>query len=462
MPGISLFLIGLLVGILVTWVLLRTSFMTQLAEVQARARAAEQLRDELRQQTDRKDKELSETRMRAEQERQIATEAQTRLQAAQQNLDEQKRLLEEAAVRLADTFKALSADALRTNNQEFLTLAKQSLEAVLGEAKSDISRRQEAIGTLVQPLQETLKRYEEQVNTLEQRRQSAYGSLEQQLKSLGETQQLLQRETTNLVTALRSPHVRGRWGEMTLRRAVELAGLSEHCDFVEQTTVQADSGRLRPDMIIRLPGGRTVVVDAKVSLDAYLNALDATTDEQRNAELQQHARQLRSHMDHLASKSYWNELSESADFVVMFVPGESFFSAAVTVDRSLIEDAVSKKVVLATPTTLIALLRAIAYGWRQAKMEESARQIGELGKELYERLVTLTDHFNDLGKSLDRAVDSYNKAVGSMESRVLISARHFKEMGTVTGQEIPVLEPVDHTVRSLNPPKPSKRSGDAA
>lgn len=285
MTEILFILIGLVVGGLAAWFLASSGTR----ELEGRARAAEALRDELYRQIGQKDKDISELGSTLQDERQSKTEAQTRLEEADKNLQEQKKLLEEATNRLTDTFKALSSDALKSNNQSFLELAKQSLEAIVNETKGEVGKRQEAIDALIKPIQETLKRYEEQITAMEEKRQKAYGSLEEQLKSLSTTEQQLQRETGNLVTALRTPQVRGRWGEITLHRVVELAGMSDHCDYVEQKSIDSEVGRLRPDMVVHLPAGREIVVDAKVSLDAYLDALSASSEEKRSELLVRHA-----------------------------------------------------------------------------------------------------------------------------------------------------------------------------
>ena len=382
-------------------------------------------------------------------ERQARTEAETKLTEATRNLAEQKKLLEDAQSQLTNTFKALSADALKSNNQAFLELAKKTLDAVVTDAKGDLGKKQEAIQGLVKPLKDALVRYETHVKALEESRQKAYGGLEEHLKTLVSTQQSLRKETGNLVTALRAPQVRGRWGEMTLKRAVELAGMSEHCDFTEQVTVESEAGKLRPDMIVRLPAGQEIVLDAKVALDAYLDAVSAESDDDRKVCLTRHARQVRDHMNKLSQKSYWKQFKKAPEFVVMFIPGESFFAAAVDIDKTLIEDGINNKIVIVTPATLIALLRAVAYGWRQEQLAEHAEFVCDLGKQLYERIKTFAQHMGSVGKGLEKANDSYNKAVGSLESRVFPAARKFEELGVTPGPDIPAIQPVETLPRSL-------------
>jgi len=387
-------------------------------------------------------------RMKTEGEMRVAAE--TKLQEAQASLEEQKKLLGEAKKNLSDAFQALSAEALKSNNQAFIALARSTFETVQAQAKGDLDTRQQAIDALVAPLKESLGRYEAQILEMEKARQSAYGALDEQLRNLAATNQQLQEKTSSLAIVLRGgSQARGRWGEMTLRNVAELAGMSEHCDFTEQETFASESGRLRPDMIVRLPGNRRIAVDAKVPLQAFLDASAATKEEERKEALEKHAQSVRLYMNQLAARSYWEQLEPAPEVVVLFLPGESFFSAALEQDRTLIEDGLRKRVVLATPTTLIALLWAVAYGWRQERIAENARVISELGKELHDRLRPFLAHFQAIESALTIAVDSYNKAVGSLEGRVLPAARRLKELGAATGDELPVIEPVDETPRTL-------------
>jgi DNA recombination protein RmuC len=363
--------------------------------------------------------------------------------------DEKAALLNRMEEKLRESFQALSAEALKSNNQAFLYLANETLEKFQNEARGDLELRQQAVESLVAPIGESLKKVDEQIREMESVRDRAYGSLSEQVRSLITTQEKLQSETGNLVRALRTPHVRGRWGEIQLRRVVEIAGMLPYCDFVEQETITTSAGRLRPDLIVKLPGGKNVVVDAKTPLLAYLDAVESTDDEVRRQKLAEHAAQVRIHMEKLSQKAYQDQFDHTPEFVVMFLPGETFFSAALEQEPGLIERGVAQKVIPASPTTLIALLKAVAYGWNQEKLARNAKEISMLGKELHERLRNLGAHVETLGKGLDRAVEAYNKAVGSLESRVMVSARKFAELGAPVTEEIAELEPIETTTRNL-------------
>jgi len=374
---------------------------------------------------------------------------QTRLEEERRASQEKLTLLNNAETKLADSFKALSADALRNNNQSFLDLAKQNLQTFQQTAKGDLERRQNAIDDLIKPLKESLEKVDGKIGELEKSRVGAYSELREQVKTLAQSHLQLQAETGNLVKALRVPHVRGRWGEIQLRRVVELAGMLQYCDFVEQETVATEDSRIRPDVIVRLPGNRTIVVDSKVPFDAFYESISTTDDEVRLARLKDHARLVRAHITSLSRKSYWETVQPTPEFVLLFLPGETFYSAALENDPKLIEDGVSQGVIIATPTTLIALLKAVSYGWRQEQMADNAQEVSNLAKTLYDRLRIFTNHFDDIGRNLDRALDAYNKGVRSLESRVLVTARRFKERGAIAGEEIEILEPVDKAARPL-------------
>ena len=395
-------------------------------------------------------------RLLADQRGLVASEARLKsaLEAERKARDEKIELLTQANERagedLRNAFKALAADALSSNNLSFVQIAQETLKRFQSEAQSDLEKRQNAVADLVAPVRESLSKVDAQIQQMEIARSDAYGELRAQVTSLISTQKELQSETGNLVRALRTPNVRGRWGEIQLRRVVEIAGMLPYCDFAEQETVTGESGRLRPDLVVKLPGGKNVVVDAKTPLQAFLDAFETTDEEARRACLANHARQVRDHINTLSGKKYWEQFEATPEFVVMFLPGETFFSAALEQDTGLIEHGVLNRVIPASPTTLIALLKAINYGWNQEKLARNAQQISELGRELHDRLRKLAGHIAGVGTSLDRAVESYNQAVGSLENRVLVSARRFSELGAAVAEDIPELEPVETTSRTLS------------
>jgi DNA recombination protein RmuC len=446
--GVGL-LMGLLCGGLVAWLWTRLASERIVRETEARAAAASgecnSIRSELelhKRQIVQLQRELRDTELAK-----AAVEA--RGEQLQRGVDEQRALLKQAEAALANAFKSLAADALSHNNQQFLLLARESLSALEARAVADLEHRQKAIEGVVVPVKQSLERMDEQIRAIESSRGQAYGALSAQLQSLMQTQSALRSETGNLVKALRAPAVRGRWGEIQLKRVVEIAGMLAYCDFLEQHSYQGPEGKLRPDLRVTLPGGRNIIVDAKAPLQAYLDALEAPAEEVRLARLKDHARQVRDHMAKLSAKSYWDYLEPTPEFVVLFLPGETFFSAALEQDPSLIEQGVAQRVILATPTTLIALLRAVAYGWRQEQLAENAQRISELGKELYDRLGSTAATIGGLGAALASCVEKYNRAVGSLESRVMTAARRFKELGVSAKAEIPALEPVETVPREL-------------
>lgn len=350
---------------------------------------------------------------------------------------------------LRQVFNSLATQALIQNNQIFVDLAKATLEKFQTEAKGELTLKQQAIGELVNPLKETLEKYEHQMVELEHKREQAYGGLRQYLDTVTASQIELRKETGNLAKALQTPHVRGQWGEMSLKRVVELAGLVEHCDFKTQESISTENSQVRPDLIVYLPDHRRIVIDAKVPLDSYLRAVETTDDEKREQLMSNHSKQLERHINSLGSKSYWDHLEGSPEFVILYIPLESLYSAALHRNPKLLDDSTQKRVILATPTTLIALLKAVDYGWKQKKMAQNAEEISSLGKELYDRLAKMSEHFSRLGVGLDRAVQAYNDTAGSFERRVLVQARRFKELGIPAKNEINEIEWIEQTPRHL-------------
>ncbi len=387
--------------------------------------------EELRGRVSDLEADADELRRRLQIENAERVQAQTRLETEREKLAEQRRLLEEAETNLKDAFKALSADALKESRQQFLSTAEERLK----------------------PFRETLDEYQKRLTEIEKAREGAYSGLRERLEALRNAHQALQKEANQLSTALRSPTVRGRWGEMALRNVVEAAGMSPHCDFREQASTATADGRIRPDLIVNLPNERIVVVDAKAPLDAYMEAMKATDETARRAALGRHARALRGHVQQLCQKSYWRQFENTPDFVVLFIPGESFFSAALEADQDLMEDAFRSNVVLASPATLIALLRAVACGWQEHALAENAARIAAAGQDLYDRVRVFAEKLAGVGSGLERATRSYNEAVGSYERRLEPGARRLAELGATTGKDLPDVEPVEGPHRGLAAPE---------
>ncbi len=453
-----LFVTGLAVGAAVCGLIVRFILKSRLellwtgrvSELEGKARYTEGQADRLNAELARAGTEIEKLRIDLDAERKRSVEASARLDEAARNLEQQKDLIALMRSEMVETFKAHASSALETSNKNFLQLAQESLGKVVEQAKGKFGEHRAAMEGLINPLQEILHRYEEELKGIEKNRNESYGSLSQSIQSLSRMNDQLQRETSSLVTALRKPQVSGSWGQMSLKRAAELAGMAPYCDFYEQVSVESDGKRLRPDMVVRLPNGRSIVIDAKAPVDAYLNAVSAVTEDERKKALAGYIAQVRNHMNGLAQKSYWDQLDCTPEIVVMYLPGESFFSAALENDASLIEDGTMKKVILATPTTLIALLRAVAYGWQQEQVTKGAQEISRLGKELYERFATVFEHFGKVGNGLSKSVESYNQAVRSFETRLTPSLSRFKELGVSTPKEIEgCLEEVEHAVLNV-------------
>lgn len=462
---IIFFVAGLVIGGAVVWFVaisrlrgrfsqqisqLETDYLRQISEVEGRAKGAEAVVNELRQQVQQRESAINQIRTELDNERQQRVETATRLEEAQKSLEEQKAMIELMKAELTDTFRAHASAALKSSNEDFLKLASEHLGKILAETKGKLGEHKEALDGTIRPLQEMLKRYEEQIQLIEKQRHESFGSLAQQIRTLSSMQEQLQKETSNLVTVLRRPKVSGSWGEIGLRRVVELAGMTAYCDFYEQESVSTDTGRLRPDMIVRLPNGREIVVDAKSPVDAYLHAVSASSEEERKRAIASYIAQIRNHMAILSSKAYWDQFKQSPEMVIMYLPGESFFSAALEHDHKLIEDGSTKKVIISTPTTFIALLKAIAYGWQQEQITKSAQEISNLGKELYERFSVVLEHFSKTGLAIRKAVESYNEGVRSMESRLIPSIRKFKELGVSSQKDVTTPPEISQSTKNVD------------
>ncbi len=447
------FLLGLLLTLIVLlW--LRGRAQAERAALTARATQAEAALLEARARLAEREALLERQQAESADLRARVAELDTRLGQERAAAAEKLRLLEDARSQLAESFRALSAEALARNNQSFLDLAKQSLAAQQEAAKGELETRRQAVESLIKPLHEALEKLGLQAQEMERARVIAYVSLTEQVRGLLTVQQDLKTETGRLVTALRRPEVRGRWGEMQLKRVVEMAGMQAHCDFYEQETGDAQGRRQRPDMLVRLPAGKTVVLDAKAPVAAFLEAVEAEDEAHRRHHLARFARHVREHVQALGAKAYWDQFQPAPEFVVLFLPGEAFFSAALEQDPGLLEYAVEHKVILATPTTLIALLKAVYYGWRQESLAENARAISALGAQLYERLGKLAEHWAAVGRGLTLATEAYNKATGSLETRVLVTARRFEALHAApTGREIPTPGLVEQQPRRLQAPE---------
>jgi DNA recombination protein RmuC len=438
----------LVAGFAIAWLWANSSAGATRLDLERRAAGLDGTVGELKRHNEALQQDLRISQNRIEEEQKLRAAAEKEAESQRANLVEQRRLLDDGQVKLREAFQSLAGEALQASSQQFMDLAKSKFDSLQKEAEGDLEQRKAAIQSMVDPLETALKDLRTEVNRVESARQEAYGSLRSEVQLLATTSKELRQETGSLVNSLKQPQVKGRWGELTLRRVVELAGMSPHCDFMEQQSIDTEEGRLRPDLVIHLPGGTQIVVDVKVPLHGFFKAVSAHSDAEYREAMIQHASLVRDHIKGLSGKEYWKQFEPTPEFVVLFVPGESFFSAALEQDRTLIEDAIDKRVVLASPTTLIALLRAIAYGWKQQLVAENAERIKDLGKDLYERVVKFAEHLSDIAAGLERASLSYNKAVASFDSRLIPSARKFKEMGVGTA-EIPELEPIETFPRPM-------------
>jgi len=445
-------ILGAVLGGVLGWLIAaartRTALQVTIIGLEGRAAAAEAGAQELRVQLGPLRQQAAELEDALRKAESAGAAAEARIAEMQRGFEQQRAMLDDDRERLTATFRALASETLRATNEDFLKLATERLGAVHRQTEAELAGAQSAIAGIVAPVRESLNRVDRQLQEIEGTRREAYGQLTEQVGALAQAQRILHTETANLAQALKSPVVRGRWGEVQLRRVVELAGMEEYCDFEEQVGIGGgDNGIARPDMVIKLSGGRRIAVDAKTSLQAYLEALESTGEEAQTAKLREHSQQVRARVNELASKSYAQRLGRSVEFVVLFIPGEVFFSAALRAAPELIEESANKGIILASPTTLLAMLKAVAYGWREQRLAENAQRISELGRELHERLGRMVEHLSRLGQSLEKSVEAFNATVGSFNSRVMPSAQRLGDLGAASSRDVAILEEVDNRPR---------------
>ena len=452
--NILFLIIGIIIGGIAVWFISANKFKDESAskihDAENRASGNENTILELRKQLADKTVESADLNRKYIFENTLKVKAETQLEETKKNLEEQKKLLDEATNKLKETFNSLSSEALKSNNKAFLDLAKSTLETYVTSAQGDLAKRQAVISETLKPIKESLENYEKNLKEIEKTRLTAYGDIKNYLDGLKLSQEGLQKETNALVTALKSSQVRGRYGEIGLRRVVEFAGMNDYCDFEEQVSVTTEDGKLRPDMIVKLPGNRRVIVDSKVPLAAYMQAFETTDDKVKSEFLLSHSKAVREHLKQLSTKAYWSQFRDTPDFVVLYMQIESSFGAALEIDRTLIEDGINNRIIFATPTTIITLLKTVAFSWQQEKIAENSKKIWETGVELYNRINTLVEHISKVGDNLKSAVDNYNKAVGSIETRFIPSVKKLKELGAADqNKDLSELFPIDRTIRVL-------------
>lgn len=450
---LGLGILSAIIGGFISWILLRGMYIAEYKVARSKLEYSTTRIDELSEQLIKAEQQLNEKTKIIMELKENNAKLHADIAAERRQAAEKYEMLLQAKQELTNTFKGLAQEALNGNNRLFLDLAVATLEKTQQQAQGELDKRQFAIQEMVKPVRDSLEKVDAKIQEMEKIRSGAYEGLLQQVKSLNDSQNLLRQQTSSLVQALRTPNVRGRWGEIQLKRVVEMAGMLEHCDFYQQTQLKTNDGIFRPDMLVKLPGNKYIIVDAKVPLSAYLEAAEAIDETQRQSKLREHAKQVKAHISLLAKKSYWDQFTSAPEFVVLFLPGENFFSAALEQDPALIEYGVEQRVIVATPTTLIALLRAVAYGWRQESLAQNAQEICERARELYKRLSDFGKHMSKLGRSLDSSIESFNKAVGSLESRVLVTARKFNELdATSSNSEIEPLTQIERSTRKMQLP----------